>query len=213
MSLSKDVKLHDEIAEDYDALAKKSGSNIHEIIYKMCSEYITAGDCLLDIGIGTGLGSEPFAKAGLIVYGFDSSKKMLEQCSKKDFAKQIKKHDIQNIPFPYADNSFPLIICCGVLHILRDFKPVIKEAFRLLKPRGIFAFSIISLKADSAVNAPDCTKQTSDWNTLYYKHSDYYVERTAAKLNFKVLKKQTTLSKSGNKDADDFPLKIFVIQK
>jgi len=46
----------------------------------MCFEYVNPQDRLLDIGLGTGLGSLPFAKTGLEIFGIDGSGEMLKIC-------------------------------------------------------------------------------------------------------------------------------------
>ncbi len=55
--------------------------------------YVRLGDTVLDIGIGTGPGSERYARAGLRVYGMDISDDMLEICRKKNFAAGLGCHD------------------------------------------------------------------------------------------------------------------------
>lgn len=62
---------HDQYADVYDDQVKSSGCYIHDLIFGLCYEYITSGQKLLDAGIGSGLSSQLFAKAGLKVYGMD----------------------------------------------------------------------------------------------------------------------------------------------
>ncbi len=145
MKSTKDIKLHDKIASDYDSLAKKYNSHIHELLFGMCFEYIELGDSLLDLGIGTGLSSFLFAEAGLNITGLDGSGKMLKECKEKGFAEEIKQYNIQDVPLPYSDNTFSHIVCCGVFHAFGNLLPITKEAYRILRPGGIFAFTILSL--------------------------------------------------------------------
>ena len=83
MNTTKDIKLHDRIAGEYDSLVKKYNSHIHELLFGMCFEYVKPGDSLLDLGIGTGLSSFLFTKAGLHITGLDGSGEMLKECKKK----------------------------------------------------------------------------------------------------------------------------------
>ena len=54
----------------------------------------------LDIGIGTGLGSVLFRKAGLIVHGMDNDPAMIEACRSKGFS-DLLLHDLNKPPYPY----------------------------------------------------------------------------------------------------------------
>lgn len=94
MNSTKDIKLHDKIASEYDSLVKKYNSHIHELLSGMCFEYIKPGDSLLDLGIGTGLSSFLFAKAGLNITGLDGSGEMLKECKKKGIAKKTKQYNV-----------------------------------------------------------------------------------------------------------------------
>ena len=110
----------------------------------MCYEFIRAGDTLLNLGIGTGLSSINFARAGLVVYGMDASAGMLEEWRKKGFAKELKQHGIEKSPLPYEDGRFSHVISCGVFHFFGELQLFIKEASRILQPAGIFAFTNVS---------------------------------------------------------------------
>lgn len=217
MSSIKDVRLHDKIASDYDSLAKKYNSHIPELLFGMCFEYIKPGDSLLDLGIGTGLSSILFAKAGLNISGLDGSGEMLRECEKKGFAGELKQYNIQDVPLPYSDNSFSHIVCCGVFHSFGDLLPTTKEACRILKPEGIFAFTIASLTAKDAgsngKSMPEYIELSSTWETPFYRHSDRYVDGIAQKLSFTIQKEQKVLADSGDKDIGDILFKIVVMQK
>lgn len=82
------IKSHDEFAGIYDSQVKQYNSYGHEVLFGMCYEYIKPGDSLLDLGIGTGLSSVLFAKAGLNITGLDGSLEMLKECGKKDLQKK-----------------------------------------------------------------------------------------------------------------------------
>ncbi len=78
---------------DYDHQARQNHWH-PEALFGLCYEYVQPGNCLLDIGTGTGLAAEPFARAGLQVSGFDNSPEMLAVCRAKGFAVELKQHDI-----------------------------------------------------------------------------------------------------------------------
>ena len=76
------ISAHDEEATQYDQQVHEYGCYTHDVIFGMSFEYINTHDRLLDIGIGTGLASLPFAKVGLEVFGFDGSNEMLRFVSR-----------------------------------------------------------------------------------------------------------------------------------
>jgi len=115
------------------------------VLFGLCFEYVNSPDRLLDIGIGTGLASVPFAKAGLEIFGIDGSIEMLNVCKAKNIAKNLKQFDLRNTPLPYSDRFFDHVISCGVFHFFGDLEPIIKEVSRIIKPKGIFAFTIEAL--------------------------------------------------------------------
>lgn len=108
----------------------------------MMYELIKPGETLLDIGIGTGLGSFLFHRAGLEIYGFDRSIEMLKICESKGFAAHLIEHDLRQVPFPYPDDSFSHIISLAVLNFYPDLAPVFEEAARIIRPHGVFGFTV-----------------------------------------------------------------------
>ena len=208
---------HDTFASIYDSQVKQYNSYGHEVLFGMCYEYIKPSDSLLDLGIGTGLSSVLFAKAGLNITGLDGSLEMLKECRKKGFAKEIKQYNIQDVPLPYSDNAFSHIVCCGVFHSFGDLLPITKEVYRILRPGGIFTFTIAPLTVKdpgfNSENMPEFIESSSAWKTSSFKHSDKYVNGIAKKLCFKIQKEQKVLADSGDKDAGDILFKIIVMQK
>jgi ubiquinone/menaquinone biosynthesis C-methylase UbiE len=65
----------------------------------MCYEYIKSGDALLDLGMGTGLSSVLFVKAGLNITGLDGSLEMLKECQKKDSQKKLSNATFRRSPY------------------------------------------------------------------------------------------------------------------
>lgn len=174
---------HDAFAADYDQQVRAYGWWGHEALFGLCFEYVRAGEHLLDTGIGTGLASAPFARAGLQVSGFDASPEMLKRCRAKGFAVELKQADVMATPWPYPDASFEHVIACGVLHFLADLGPVFREAARLLRPGGVCAFTT---KAPPPGNR-DTYQQTID-GIAVYAHSKTAVEAALATAGLAVSK-------------------------
>jgi len=211
------ISSHDRFAATYDEQAKEFESHGHDILFGLCYEYINSGDSILDLGIGTGLSSANFAKAGLSVTGLDGSSGMLEECRKKGFATELKQYDITGVPFPYPENSFSHVICCGVFHFFGDLVPIIEEVCRILKPGGVFAFATAFLTEEEAgggqENIPDHKTFPTAWGISIYKHSDRYIKQIAETLRLTILKQQKVLIFSGDKNAGDILFKGYVVRK
>ena len=133
--------LHDAYAAEYDAQVVAYESYVAEALFGLCYAFIAPGERLLDLGIGSGLSAAPFARAGLRVSGMDFSAAMLDRCRAKGFVEDLRQHDLQQTPWPYAGASFDHVIACGVFHFLSELAAVFAEAGRILRPGGLLAFS------------------------------------------------------------------------
>lgn len=133
-------KVYRELAETYDDAARKIEWRGPSLVFSLLSRYIRPGQTLLDIGIGTGLGSEPFFRAGLRIIGIDISDTMIAVCRKKGFAERIVCHDLTITPYPIGDESVDYVISTGVFHFFPDLDTVFREVARILPGGGRFAF-------------------------------------------------------------------------
>jgi predicted TPR repeat methyltransferase len=197
------VNVHDQVALQYDTQVHEYNSYGHDALFGMCFEYVNPRDCLLDMGIGTGLASRSFAKLGLTVYGCDGSAEMLKVCESKAFAKELKVIDLQNLPLPYSDNFFDHVICCGVLHFFGDLEPILKEALRIIKPEGIFAFTFASQTSTGETtrdNRPGYFETPTPWGVPIFKHSSRYISNLLQTHGVDILKRQKLLIRGGPGD-------------
>lgn len=83
------------------------------------------------LNLALGSGSYPYIKESVLL---DYSEKMLEQVAIKYKKKII--HDIQEIPWPFKNNSFDSITAVFIINYLKNLRQVFKEAKRVLKPKG-----------------------------------------------------------------------------
>src|SRR5690554_4967773 len=100
------IEAHDMSAAVYDNMSTLVENHGHEVLFGLAYEYLSPGDAVLDIGIGTGLSSFLFYKAGLKVYGVDGSEKMLGICREKGLAAELRLCDLEAEKWPYEDGQF-----------------------------------------------------------------------------------------------------------
>jgi predicted TPR repeat methyltransferase len=211
------IRAHDDEAAQYDQQVKQYEYHIHDVLFGMCFEYINANERLLDMGIGTGLASLPFARAGLEIFGFDASAKMLKICEAKAFAKELKTLDLRDTPYPYSEGYFDHVISNGVFHFFGELSAIVKDVSRVMKPGGIFAFTVaaeMSVRDETMSKAPrNYSKIPTSWGEAIFVHSDAFITKVLRDSGFDKMKMQKVLIRGGDKDCDDLLFKVYVAKR
>lgn len=188
------IRSHARYADSYDAQVREYGCYGAEILFGLCFAYVIPGSRLLDIGIGTGLSSEPFAKAGMEICGVDGSDEMLRVCRKKCIAKELMRHDLNRLPLPYAASSFSIVVACGVFHFFGDLAPLFTDIFRMLEPGGVFSFTIMreycGRKTDPGKTGAGCRSEMSQEGVEVFTHTERYIRELLHRCRFEELKEQ-----------------------
>ena len=207
-----------EDATQYESQAAEINWHGHEILFGLMYEFIKPDETLLDIGIGTGLSSFLFHKAGLQVSGFDNSTEMLEGCKSKRFSGEIIKHDLRDVPFPYQAGSFDHIVSLAVLNFFADLEPVIKEAARIIKSKGIFGFTVEEKKSEQesryTIRVNDGSDQDKEqFEIAMYRHSNEHIRTLLESVGFFVLKDFEFLADQYPEQGIEVYLKVYIAQK
>jgi len=148
-----------------------------EVLFGLSYPYVQPGQSMLDIGIGTGLGSDLFRKAGLKVYGLDISLQMLDACRSKGLT-ELVLHDLTKIPYPFDSKSIDHAVCTGVMSFFSDLSTVFIETARILRHGGLFAFVVGDRTEDEPgeiVVGPEHTN-TEETVTMYL-HSTKQIDK------------------------------------
>jgi SAM-dependent methyltransferase len=190
--------------DSYDALARSHYWH-PEALFGLVYAYLKPEERLLDVGIGTGLASEPFAKAGLRVYGLDADPDVLAVCRAKSLAVDLREHDLLDVPWPYEAATFHHVLACGVLHFVADLAPVFAEIRRLLRPRGTFTFTTKAPPAavGTAVHQDRPFAESIQGVTLY-SHTRSSLDNLTTALGFVCLKELRLVIRTGRGSDDLF---------
>lgn len=107
----------------------------------------------LDVGCGGGFSCEFMAERGAIVAGIDQSEKCVQAAKNHAVTSGFEIDYRQGLAenMPYDDNTFDVVICVDVLEHVADYKQVVSEVHRILKPGGLFFFDTINRTFSSQV--------------------------------------------------------------
>lgn len=99
-----------------------------------------AGRMLLDVACGTGHLVAGATKRGAHSVGVDFSQAMLDVASRNYPEDTFELADALNLP--YKDETFDYVTCSFGLSHMEDPQGAVNEVYRVLKPKGRFAFTL-----------------------------------------------------------------------
>ena len=141
------MKVLESAPERYDmGIHLLSLGQIRKIHQEIVTDYINAGDKVLEIGCGTGTLAVSCAERGAWVVGFDISPRMLAVAKRKVQEKnladavQLREMSAVELDKAFGDESFDKIVSTLVFS---EFYPderryVLRQANRILKTDGLF---------------------------------------------------------------------------
>lgn len=153
------------------------------------------GKRVLDLGCGYGWHCKYAAEnKALSVLGTDISQKMIQTAQSINPAPQIDYQCIAMEDLRFPDYTFDVVLSSLAFHYIKDFKPLVANIARWIKPGGNFVFS---------VEHPVFTSYgTQDWyydengKILHFPVDNYYYEgrREVIFLGEKVIKYHRTVT-------------------
>lgn len=136
-------KHFDSQAREYDARETAYYSKYPKISCRDVSERLRsiAYETLLDVGCGTGYLFELlFAQREADYHGLDLSPEMLKMAEGK-FGSRVTLVEGAADRLPYGDDRFDVVTCIQSFHHYPDPDKAMQEAFRVLKPGGLYILS------------------------------------------------------------------------
>lgn len=132
-----EYKSFDRVAHLYDATRVVPAHVLWETARLLIADAgLRPGIPFLDAGVGTGRFARPLAAAGAQVVGADVSAKMLARLRPTAPSVKLVRADLRHLPF--ADRVFGGVLMVHVLHLIADWKRVVAEIRRVLRPGAGF---------------------------------------------------------------------------
>ncbi len=120
---------------------------------------------ILDIACGNGLTSRKLAQLGAQVTAFDFSAELIKLAeARPNLDSRIAYHNIDAIDesalLALGERSFDSALCNMALFDMADIEPLFRVMPKLLKPNGVFVFSLMH----PAFNNPSATLLAEEWD-------------------------------------------------
>ena len=148
----------------------ETASGLHPCEAYTFSKYYKEGQDVLDIGVGGGRTVPYFLPRAHKYLGIDFSKKMIEACRKKYPSADFSQENASDLG-ALSDSSFDFVVFTfnGISTIPTDEGRMqcLKEVYRVLRPEGIFIFSIAN--SEGFISVPNLDKAglaKRAWRTL-----------------------------------------------
>lgn len=138
-------QLYERFASFYDEsmsrdLEYRGPSLLYEAVISTVGD--RAGLDVLDLGCGTGLSGLPFRHRAQRLVGLDLSPAMVERARRRAIYDELITGEITSWLASNRPRRFDLVTACDTLIYIGDLRPVVLPASRLLRSRGLFAFTV-----------------------------------------------------------------------
>jgi len=143
---------------------------------------------VLDLGCGTGLAGIAIGADATHLVGVDLSEKMLDKANALNLYARLVRADLDAMMEREDAATYDVVVAADVFVYIGKLDGLVAHVHRLLKPGGLFAFSVEALAAGD--NSTPATEPLPDYRlneTGRYAHARAYVHRLAATAGFEVL--------------------------
>jgi ubiquinone/menaquinone biosynthesis C-methylase UbiE len=125
-------------APEYFQQVERRRRELEPFIDRFAAFSSVRGQDVLEVGVGLGTDLVRFARAGAHVTGVDLTEHAVQlvrqRLALEGLSGRVEVGDAENLPF--ADDSFDYVYSWGVLHHTPDPAAAVREAIRVLRPRG-----------------------------------------------------------------------------
>ena len=128
-TLSPSIEWDAELYDSKHAFVSQLGASLIQLLSPQ------KGECILDLGCGTGYLTQQIAATEATVLGIDSAETMIEQARKNYPTLQFVVEDATKLPF---HEEFDAVFSNAVLHWIKKPELVVSSIWRSLKPGGRF---------------------------------------------------------------------------
>ena len=132
-----DWRSYDDVAETYERVHATRFSAVARDLVELAG--VSAGQRVLDVGTGTGLGAEAAAETGAAVIGLDASPGMLAVGRRLRNGIRLVAGEAIDLPFP--DATFDVVTGNLVIGHFTRYQTALYDMMRVLKPGGQLALS------------------------------------------------------------------------
>lgn len=144
---------------------------------------------ILDLGCGTGLVGRLIAPYSATLVGVDLSSNMLNKVRELNIYTRLENTDLVSMMRNEPANSYDIVMAADVFIYVGKLDDTFTEVRRVLKPHGLFVFSLEALEQTLEADAHKTTQQDFRLNTTSrYAHSSAYIHQLAVINNFTVCK-------------------------
>lgn len=203
----------DEMITAYDEEAEATGWYGPEVAFGLTYAHVQPGQSMLDIGIGTGLGSILFIKAGLEIHGIDISPQMLDACRSKGFS-SLHLQDLSKTSYPFDSESIDHAVCTGVFNFFSDLSPVFQETSRIIRKGGLFVF-VVGDRSETEAHAVEVGAEhtKSEKTVIMYLHSTKQIAKLMAKYGFESLRDISFTVFMDRERTKSMPARSYLVRK
>lgn len=134
-------------------------------------------DVCLDLGCGTGLMGQALAGLYERMEGVDLSPRMLAQAARTKLYDRLHEGELVDFLRKRAEGEADLVLAADVLVYVAALDRVLSEAHRVLKPGGLFAFTVQAHEGEGFVLGADAR----------YAHSESYLRALAGQKGWSIV--------------------------